>query len=110
MGVERKEAVGPLMVVATLLLAGYAGYHFFIDQPRREEARSERVSAENSKRFGEWAYIAHEKEIKPGERIKLIVIPSPHGDLLDTKCLVYTNDELQQVAMTCPDAMKEFLE
>lgn len=110
MGMERKEAVGPLMVVATLMLVGYAAYYFLIDQPGRTEDRAVLASSEDNRRFGEWAYIAHEKEIRPGERIKLIVIPSPHGDLLDTKCLVYTNDELKQVSMTCPDAMKEFLE
>ena len=59
-------------------------------------------------RFDEWAYVAKEKQIAPGETVRLIIIPDPMGfDFMDTKCLIYTHREFRQSSMICPDATKE---
>lgn len=59
-------------------------------------------------RFNQWAYIAKEKQIAPGETLKLVIIPDPLGfEILDTKCLIYTNSEYKQASMICPNATQE---
>lgn len=59
-------------------------------------------------RFNQWAYVAKEKQIAPGETLKLVIIPDPLGfDILDTKCLIYTNFEYKQSSMICPGATQE---
>lgn len=68
-----------------------------------EKSRTE--EAKNTQRFKEWAYITKEKEIRPGETVKLVIIPHPLGyEFKDTKCLVYTHQEFKQASMICPDA------
>ena len=79
------------------------------DKAEQEKQYSERQVAAKT-RFEQWAYVAKEKQITPGETIRLVIIPDPHGfDLFDTKCLIYTNVEYKQSNMICPDADKENL-
>ncbi len=79
------------------------------DEAEKRQKYAEREAAAKL-RFEQWAYVAKEKQIAPGETIKLVVIPDPRGfDLLDTKCLIYTNAEYKQSSMICPDADKESL-
>lgn len=83
-----------------LLLAGCGK-----EQP--DTKRSERREAAKE-RFEKWAYIAKVKQITPSETITLVVIPDPMGlDMLETKCLIYSNAEYKQSNMICPDADKE---
>jgi len=70
----------------------------------QEQKRIERKAAAQH-RFEQWAYIAKEKQIAPGETVKLLIIPDPTGiDFLDTKCLVYTHQDYRQSNMICPNA------
>jgi hypothetical protein len=79
------------------------------DKAEKEQKYAEREAAAKL-RFERWAYVAKEKQIAPGETIKLVIIPDPQGfDLLDTKCLIYTNAAYKQSSMICPDADKESL-
>lgn len=99
----------------TALLVAFAvavwAYHSFISEPEQQRQRHEDRRTEASQRFAEWAYIAKTKDIAPGERIKLVVIPDSSGiDFLDTKCLIYTNSEFKTSSMLCPDAKSSDLE
>ncbi|MFZ3018595.1 MAG: hypothetical protein WA056_09095 [Gallionella sp.] len=79
------------------------------DKAEMDKQHSERRAAAKT-RFEQWAYVAKEKQIGPGETIKLVIIPDPQGiDFFDTKCLIYTNAEFKQSSMICPDADKESL-
>jgi hypothetical protein len=94
-------------IMSALLVAGlaYWGYQSWIVHPEKQRQKRETTRAADSKRFEQWAYIAKEKEIAPGETIKLAVIPSATGiDFLDTKCLIYTHREFKTSSMICPDA------
>lgn len=99
----------------TALLVAFAvavwAYHSFISEPERQRQRNADRRADASQRFADWAYVAKAKDIAPGERIKLVVIPSPSGiEFLDTKCLIYTNSEFKTSSMHCPDAKSSDLE
>jgi hypothetical protein len=92
--------------VAAVIIA-YWGYTELVANPREQIRRT--VTDTDINRFQEWAYVAKDKEIKPGERLKLVIVPSPWGEYFDTKCLIYTNNELKQSSMICPDANKDFI-
>lgn len=95
--------------VAAIIVA-YWGYAELVAGPK-ERRQSQRSAADiDTKRFQEWAYVAKDKEIKPGEHLKLVIVPSPWGEYFDTKCLIYTHDEFKQTSMICPDADKEFIQ
>lgn len=96
-----------LGTIAAIVVLFY-GYTEYIKKPR-ETAPAKLTADEEEKRFKEWAYVAQDKEIRPGERIKLVIVPSPLGEYFDTRCLVYTNDAFKQSSMVCPGADKEFL-
>jgi hypothetical protein len=48
------------------------------DKAEKEQKYAEQEAAAKL-RFEQWAYVAKEKQIAPGETIKLVVIPDPQG-------------------------------
>lgn len=98
----RSEIAGGIVVAALL---GAWAYNSWVLQPEKQRQRQVERKAESSQRFKDWAYVAKEKEVAPGEVVKLVVIPSSYGvEFLDIKCLIYTNRELKTSSMICPDA------
>lgn len=101
-------------MLGIVIVAGMAGlwaYNSWILQPEKQRQRHETRKAEDSQRFREWAYVAKEKQIAPGEMVRMVIIPSPLGhDLFDTKCLIYTHQEFRTSSMICPDADKNAIE
>ncbi len=97
-------------VIGVLIVAGMIGvwaYNSWFIQPERKKHRITEQHSESSQRFKDWAYVAKEKQITPGETIKLVIIPSSFGhEILDTKCLIYTNAEFKTSSMICPYANK----
>jgi len=87
--------------ISILFLAGmfWMGYTKFFAPVKEKEPGPAAIAEEQ--RYKEWAYVDRQKEIAPGEIIKKIIVPGGRG--LDTKCLVYTNKELNQAAMQCFD-------
>lgn len=74
----------------------------------QRQHRTEDAAAKQ--RFDKWAYVAKEKEIAPGETVRLLIIPGQYGDdSSDTKCIIYTHQDFKQSNMICPDASKEDL-
>ena len=99
-----------LMGAAILCALAWWGYSSWVVKPAQAERRAESRAAEDAQRFKDWAYVAKEKEIRPGETVKLVIVPHPWGgEFMDTKCLIYTNQEFKQASMICPDADKEFI-
>lgn len=93
------------MICAMLLLAGCNKA-----PPPKEQlnAKTSDYLEKAKARFNQWAYVAKEKQIAPGETLKLVIIPDPLGfEILDTKCLIYTNSEYKQSSMICPNATQE---
>lgn len=99
-----------LSIIGFFAIASWWGYSELIAKPERRDRKAQQQHDKEDKRFNEWAYVAKDKEIKPGERIKLVIVPSPLGEYFDTKCLIYTHDEFKQTSMICPDADKEFIQ
>lgn len=95
--------------VALALLGAWA-YNSWVVQPEKKRQRTEAHRVESSQRFQQWAYIAKEKEVAPGETVKLVIVPNPYGESLDTKCLIYTHHEFKTSSMICPDAVRDFIE
>lgn len=95
-------------MLGTAIVAGLLGvwaYNSWIVQPEKQRQRHTERKAEALQRLKEWAYVAREKEVAPGETIKLMVIPSAYGvEFLDIKCLIYTHREFKTSSMICPDA------
>ena len=103
-GVSR-TAIALLIVFAIAVWA----YQSWTTKREQRQQNTTARNAEHSQRFKDWAYVAKVKEIAPGETVKLVVIPSPYSDALDTKCLIYANMELKTNSMICPDASREFI-
>ena len=96
-----------LAVIGFFAIASWWGYSELIAKPEKRDKQAQQRRGEEAKRFNDWAYVAKDKEIGPGERIKLVIVPHPWGDFFDTKCLIYTNDEFKQSSMICPDASRD---
>lgn len=99
--------------VGGIVLAGALSawaYYSWVIEPEKQRQRYVERKAESSQRFNDWAYVAKQKEVAPGEDIKLVVIPNASGvEFLDTKCLIYTNKEFKTSSMICPDAERSNL-
>lgn len=94
-----------ITLIAIVGIASAWAYNSWVLKPAKQRQSYSERKAEDQRRFKEWAYVAKEKDVAPGETVKLIVIPSPYGvDLLDIKCLIYTNREFKNSSMVCPDA------
>ena len=106
-GVERiLGVVGPVIVIGAL---GYWAYNSWVVEPAKNKKEAAKLRIESSQRFKDWAYVAREKVIAPGETIKLVVIPDSTG-LFSTKCFVYTHSEFKTSSMICPDAKQDYIE
>lgn len=97
-------------LVFLLVVTGLAWWYYQYTAVQKTRHKTEHAvrEAANEERFKNWAYVAIEKEIAPGETIKLVVIPDPTGfDFLDTKCLIYTHREFKTSSIVCPDADRD---
>jgi hypothetical protein len=93
-------------IVCTLLLL--AGCNKAPPVKEQQGAATADYLEKSKARFNQWAYIAKEKQIAPGETLKLVIIPDALGfEILDTKCLLYSNSEYKQISMICPGATQE---
>lgn len=102
------EIAGFIIVIGGL---GYWGYSSWVAEPAAEKKNSMETRSRSAQRFKDWAYVAKEKEISPNETVKLIIIPSPYGiPVMDTKCLIYTNQEFKTSSMICPNAEQNNIE
>lgn len=97
------ETIGAIIVVGAL---GYWAYNSWVVEPAENKKKMAKQRTESSQRFKDWAYVAKEKVIAPGETIKLVVIPDSTG-LFSTKCFVYTHSEFKTSSMICPDAKQD---
>lgn len=94
------------LLVFLLVATGLAWWYYQYTAVQKVRHTTEHAvrEAANEQRFKNWAYVAKEKEIAPGESIRLVVIPDPTGfDFLDTKCLIYTHREFKTSSIVCPD-------
>ncbi len=99
-----------LYAVLFIAIMAWIVYPKFAEPQRKADQRHTAALEENAKRFKDWAYVAREKEISPGETIKLVIVPHPWGgEFMDTKCLIYTNQEFKQASMICPDADRNYI-
>ena len=96
------------MTIIVVALGMWAYYSYVIEPEKKHQRYAER-KAQSSQRFKDWAYVAKEKDIAPGEAIKLVVIPDSTG-IIDTKCFVYTHREFKTSSMICPDAKQDDIE
>ena len=101
-----KRLMLPVGLVAATLAIG-ADYYF--SQRAKPEHQPAQPAVQDTHRFEAGAYVASTKALSSGETIKLIVLPGKDGEWADTKCVVYTNRDMNQVAMQCPDAAREDL-
>jgi len=94
-----------MLSVAAIVAVAAWWYQSFVVEPEQQRKISEAKRAKISQRFTEWAYVAKEKEVAPGETTRLVIVPSPYGHgIIDVKCLIYTNRELKTSSMLCPGA------
>lgn len=90
-------------------VVGAWAYYTWVIEPETTRNRFAARKGEFSERFKNWAYVAKEKDIAPGETIKLVVIPDSTG-IISTKCFVYTHREFKTSSMICPDAKQDDIE
>lgn len=90
-----------ILCAVTFLLIG-------CNQAEKEAAKQHDAEMQQAEkvRIAQWAYIAKEKQVTPTETLKLVVIPTEFGELLNTKCLIYTNSEYKQSNMVCGEIEK----
>jgi hypothetical protein len=102
-----KTRLGLLIVASGLAVWAYQSW---VAAPERHRYQVAQRNAADVQRFKDWAYIAKEKEIAPGETVRLVVIPSAMGEPMDTKCFLYTHREFRTSSMICPDADRNFID
>lgn len=64
----------------------------------RQEAFGQRAQA----RVAEWATVIKEKELAPGEKLRLVDVPDQTFGFLSTRCMIYTNAEYHTAQFICP--------
>ena len=84
----------------TILVVACAGTYWYAAE-RNKEARAEASTQARTKvRMTEWATVVKDREIAPGQRLQLVRIASPIGDIMDTYCFLYTDSKTSQ--FVCP--------
>jgi len=101
-----ERIITPIIIVGAL---GAWAYNSWVIQPEKDQKRFAERKAQFTQRFKDWAYVAKEKEVAPGETIKLVVIPDSAG-IFSTKCFVYTHRDFKTSSMICPDAKQSEIE
>lgn len=93
-------------IVVPLLIAAIV---YMADSRKQKAAerhdKHEKRELELAERFTQGPFVGSEKEIAPGERIRVVVIPSKYGDFLDTRCVLYTNPAAGTSSITCPESL-----
>jgi hypothetical protein len=75
------------------------------DRERRanvEAARQKVFSERAQARVTEWATVIKEKELTPGETLRLIDVPDQSFGFLSTRCMIYTNAIYRTAQFVCP--------
>lgn len=93
--------VGALITIAVAMSAISSSRQADTEKRERYEARK----SERLERFRQGSYVGSDKEIAPGERIRVVVIPSKDGDFFDTRCVLYTNLAAGTSSITCPESL-----
>lgn len=102
-----KKYIIVAVIVVPLLFAAIVN----IADSRKQEAaerhdKYEKRKLERAERFTQGPFVGSEKEIAPGERIRVVVIPSKDGDFFDTSCVLYTNPAAGTSSITCPESLQ----
>lgn len=106
---HRFRNIAATVIVVSLL--GWWAYESWIVKPEHARIRREQQRAADANRLNSWAYIAKEKQISADETVRLLVIPnSLNIDILDTKCLIYTNQAFKTSQIICPEARQTDIE
>lgn len=91
-----------ILVVACALTYWYA-----IDRNKDMQA-AHAGKQRNIARMADWATIVKEKEIAPGQRLQLVRIASPIGEIMDTYCFLYTDAKTSHFVCPANTGHQEF--
>lgn len=69
-----------------------------------DQQRRAAFAAHMQQRAENWATVVREKELSPGEYLKLVEIPDRFG-LTSARCYIYTNAVARSAQFVCPDGM-----
>lgn len=90
-----------------LVVACGATYWYATD--RNKEAHADaKAQARTKERMVEWAMVVKDREMAPGQRLQLVRIASPIGDIMDTYCLLYTDAKTSQFVCPASTGHQEF--
>lgn len=91
-----------------ILAVGMAGtYWYAIDQNKDVQATT-KAKARTKERMADWVMVAKDKEIAPGQRLQLVRIASPVGEVMDTYCFLYTDAKTSQFVCPASSGYQEF--
>lgn len=90
----------------TFLIIAAAGgaWLFFKSEPIKAKP-APRAPTQSELRAKEGPFILSTKKLSETEEISIVIMPSPYGDIFDTRCVIYRNREFKQATFNCPDAM-----
>jgi len=100
--VDRETAFRIVGIVALAIGGGILLMNMLTKEPPRTT-----TGKTTDRREKEGPYVASEKALSATEDLRIVVVPSPLGEPLDVKCLIYRNREMNQVVFTCPDVRQE---
>lgn len=99
----KANAIAILFVIAAFSVITWYVTTSKENQPKRiqaQEARQETFERMRQAKISEWAAVTKQKEIAPGEDLKLVEIPD-HLGLTSTRCFIYTNVMFRFAQFVC---------
>lgn len=104
---EKIKANWGAIVFVTLINGAIVWYGTSTKETRhllaQEEAmRQDAFGQRSQARVEQWATVILEKELSPGEKMRLVDVPDQSFGFLSQRCMIYTNAEYHTAQFICP--------
>lgn len=104
---DKLKANWQAIVVVTLINGAIVWYGTSTKDTRQQlikadAARQEDLGQRAKARVAEWATVIKEKELAPGEKLRLVDVPDQTFGFLSQRCMIYTNAEYHTAQFICP--------
>ena len=92
----------------TILVVACAATYWYATDRNKEAHADAKAQARTKERMADWVMVVKDKEIAPGQRLQLVRIASPIGDIMDTYCFLYTDAKTSQFVCPADTGHQEF--
>ena len=85
-----------------------AGSYWLATSRNSDIKATVKADTHRAERMADWVSVIKDKELAPGQRLQLVRIASPIGEILDTYCFIYTDAKSSHFVCPADHGHQEF--